>query len=53
MLSREEYRAKDAVGLAELVRSGVVTAQEVLEAAIADQLEDAAPWIRRRPPQAR
>ena len=53
VLSREEYRAKDAVGLADLVRSGVVTAQEVLEAAIAEQLEDAAPWIRRRPPQAR
>ena len=36
MLSREEYRAKDAVGLADLVRSGVVTAQEVLEAAITE-----------------
>ena len=36
MLSREEYRARDAVGLAELVRSGEVTAREVLEAAIAE-----------------
>ena len=41
MLGREEYRASDAVGLAELVRSGEVTAREVLEAA---------PWIGRRPP---
>ena len=38
MLSREEYRARDAVGLAELVRSGEVTAREVLEAAI-DEIE--------------
>ena len=36
MLSRDEYRAKDAVGLADLVRCGKVTAQEVLEAAIAE-----------------
>ena len=36
MLGREEYRARDAVGLAELVRSGEVTAREVLEAAIAE-----------------
>ena len=36
MLSREEYRARDAVGLAELVRSGQVTACEVLEAAIGE-----------------
>ena len=36
MLSREEYRARDAVGLARLVRSGEVTAREVLEAAIAE-----------------
>ena len=36
MLSREEYRARDAVGLAGLVRSGEVTAREVLEAAIAE-----------------
>ena len=38
MLSRDEYRAKDAVGLANLVRSGEVTAREVLEAAI-DEIE--------------
>ena len=38
MLSREEYRARDAVGLAGLVRSGEVTAREVLEAAI-DEIE--------------
>ena len=36
MLGREEYRARDAVGLAGLVRSGEVTAREVLEAAIAE-----------------
>ena len=36
MLSREEYRARDAVGLAELVRSGEVAAREVLEAAIGE-----------------
>ena len=36
MLSREEYRARDAVRLAELVRSGEVTAREVLEAAIGE-----------------
>ena len=36
MLSREEYRARDAVGLAGLVRSGEVSAREVLEAAIAE-----------------
>ena len=36
MLSREEYRARDAVGLAALVRSGEVTAREVLETAIAE-----------------
>ena len=36
MLDREEYRARDAVGLAGLVRSGEVTAREVLEAAIAE-----------------
>ena len=36
MLGREEYRARDAVGLAGLVRSGKVTAREVLEAAIAE-----------------
>ena len=36
MLSREEYRARDAVGLAGLVRSGEVTAREVLEAAVAE-----------------
>ena len=38
MLSREEYRARDAVGLAELVRSGEVAAREVLETAI-DEIE--------------
>ena len=36
MLGREEYRTRDAVGLAALVRSGEVTAREVLEAAIAE-----------------
>ena len=36
MLSREEYRARDAVDLAELVRSGEATACEVLEAAICE-----------------
>ena len=36
MLNSQEYRARDAVGLAELVRSGEVTAREVLEAAIAE-----------------
>ena len=36
MLGREEYRARDAVGLAGLVRSGEVTAREVLEAAVAE-----------------
>ena len=36
MLSREEYRARDAVGLAGLVRGCEVTAREVLEAAIAE-----------------
>ena len=36
MLSREEYRARDALGLARLVRSGEVTAGEVLEAAIVE-----------------
>ena len=36
MLSSEEYRASDALGLAELVRSGAVTAREVLEAAIGE-----------------
>ena len=36
MLSPEEYRARDAVGLAGLVRSGEVSAREVLEAAIAE-----------------
>ena len=36
MLGREEYRATDAVGLAALVRSGEVTAREVLEAAVAE-----------------
>lgn len=36
MLSREEYVARDALGLAALVRSGEVTAREVLEAAIAE-----------------
>ena len=36
MLGREEYRARDAVGLAGLVRSGEVRAREVLEAAIAE-----------------
>ena len=36
MLGREEYRARDAVGLAALVRSGEVTAREVLEAAVAE-----------------
>ena len=36
MLSRGEYRARDAVGLAALVRSGEVTAREVLEAAVAE-----------------
>ena len=36
MLSSDEYRARDAVGLAKLVRSGEVTALEVLEAAIAE-----------------
>ena len=34
MLSSEEYRARDAVELAQLVRGGEVTAREVLEAAI-------------------
>jgi len=38
MLGREEYRARDAVGLAGLVRSGEVTAREVLEAAV-DEIE--------------
>ena len=38
MLSREDYRARDALGLAELVRSGEVAAREVLEAAI-DEME--------------
>ena len=36
MLSREEYRTRDAAGLAELVRSGEVAAGEVLEAAIGE-----------------
>ena len=36
MLGREEYRARDAVGLAALVRSGEVAAREVLEAAVAE-----------------
>ena len=36
MLGREEYRARDAVGLAAWVRSGEVSAREVLEAAIAE-----------------
>ena len=36
MLSSEEYRARDAVGLAKLVREGEVTAREVLEAAIVE-----------------
>ena len=36
MLSSEEYRTRDAVGLAGLVRSGEVTAREVLEAAITE-----------------
>ena len=36
MLSRDEYRARDAVGLAGLVRSGEITAREVLEAAIGE-----------------
>ena len=36
MLGREEYRSRDAVGLAALVRSGEVTAREVLEAAVAE-----------------
>ena len=36
MLGREEYRARDAVGLAGLVRAGEVTAREVLEAAVAE-----------------
>ena len=36
MLSSEEYRSRDAIGLAELVRSGEVTAREVLEAAIGE-----------------
>ena len=38
MLSGEEYRSRDAVGLAELVRGGEVTAREVLDAAI-DEIE--------------
>lgn len=38
MLSSEEYRSRDAVGLAELVRGGEVTAREVLDAAI-DEIE--------------
>ena len=38
MLNSQEYRARDAVGLAELVRSGEITAREVLEAAI-DEIE--------------
>ena len=38
MLSNEEYRARDAVGLADLVRGGEVTAREVLETAI-DEIE--------------
>ena len=36
MLSRDEYRARDAVALAALVRSGELNAREVLEAAIAE-----------------
>ena len=36
MLSSEEYRTKDAVGLASLVHTGEVTAREVLEAAIVE-----------------
>ena len=35
-LRRDEYRARDALGLAGLVRSGDVTAREVLEAAIGE-----------------
>ena len=38
MLSREEYRARDGLGLATAVRSGEVTAREVLETAI-DEIE--------------
>ena len=36
MLGREEYRARDAVGLAGLVRSGEVSPREVLEAAVTE-----------------
>ena len=36
MLSRDDYRAHDALGLAQLVRAGAVTAREVLEAAVAE-----------------
>ena len=36
MLSRDDYRARDALGLARLVRSGEVTAGEVLDAAIGE-----------------
>ena len=36
MLSREDYRARDALGLADLVRTGEVTAREVLDAAIGE-----------------
>ena len=36
MLSRDDYRARDGLGLAELVRRGEVSAGEVLEAAIAE-----------------
>ena len=36
MLNREDYRARDALGLADLVRTGEVTAREVLDAAIGE-----------------
>ena len=36
MLSRDDYRAHDALGLAQLVRAGEVTAREVLDRAIAE-----------------
>ena len=44
MLSLEDYRARDAVGLAELVRGGDVSAREVLEAAI-DEIERLDPFF--------
>ena len=36
----EEYAAYDGLGLAELVRKGEVTPEELVEAAIAENIDD-------------